>query len=114
MKHSTLVGVIAASIFLALAGPILAAQPVPSGPTNIQPAGEPANPAAKCLGDLSAFNDKMATDGYWANIYPVGGFEVRGLVSSVTVLGQQGEQQLCEDMLSMTRGVYTLYLADIR
>ena len=100
-------------------------------------------PAEKCLSDLSAFNTQMRKDGYWLGGsgygygfpmggygygYPDGGYpaasaagyqdlrpgyEVRALVVSANILARHGQQQSCEDVLSTTRGIYKLYMADM-
>ena len=107
MKRSTLLGSGAVWIFLGLTGPLFAA-PLPPTVAARRLAlavatGSTAKSAEKCLGDLRAFDSRMETDGFWRSVYPIGGYEVRGLVASVNVLAQHGEQQLCEDTLSTTR-----------
>jgi hypothetical protein len=100
---------------LGLSTSLLAAQLPPSG-TETPRSEEGAvagKSAAKCVGDLQAFEGQMEKDGYWAMTYPVGGFEVRGLIVSVNLLAQHGEQPLCEDSLSMARDIYSRYLADM-
>jgi sporulation protein YlmC with PRC-barrel domain len=47
----------------------------------------------------------------YRNVRP--GYEIRMLVASATILGQHGQQQPCEDVLTATRDVYKLYVADL-
>lgn len=100
-------------------------------------------PAAKCLSDLRAFDRQREKDGYWLGGsgygygYPVGGYgygspigrypatsangyenartgyEVRALIVSANILARHGQEQRCEDLLTTTRHIYKLYLADI-
>jgi sporulation protein YlmC with PRC-barrel domain len=86
----------------------------------------------------------MKTDGYWlggsGHTYgypmdgagfgnPMGGYsgttangyrsarpdyEVRMLVVAANILARHGQQQPCEDLLTTTRDIYKLYLADMR
>lgn len=41
------------------------------------------------------------------------GYELRILFASANILGQHGQQQACEDVLSTSRDVYKLYVADM-
>jgi sporulation protein YlmC with PRC-barrel domain len=100
--------------------------------------------AEKCLSDLHAFDGQMEKDGYWLGGsgytygYPMDGagfgnpmggyagtaangyrsarpgYEIRMLVVAANILARQGLQQPCEDVLTTTRGIYKLYLADMR
>ena len=118
MRKNNFIGAVSTGVCLLMAVPILAAQPPPPDQAIASSVGAEmplvTKPAEKCLSDLNALYGQMATDGYWLSTYPVGGFEVRGLVVSVNSLAQNGEQQLCGDMLNTTREIYNLYLADLR
>jgi sporulation protein YlmC with PRC-barrel domain len=98
-------------------------------------------PAEKCLSDLLAFDGQMEKDGYWLGGsrygygYPMGGYgytdpvagypaaagnynarpgyEVRMLVAAANILARHGQQQPCEDLLTTTRDIYKLYVADM-
>lgn len=100
-------------------------------------------PAEKCLSDLRTFQGQMDKDGYWLGGsgygygYPMVGFgygvpmgggpgasmtdypnarpgyEVRMLVASANILARHGHEQSCEDVLSTTRDIYKLYMADM-
>ena len=112
-----------------------ATQPSP-GATNVST----DKPAEACLSDLHTFGIQMEKDGYWLGGagygfgYPTGGsgygydyppgtvgnaqnarpgYEVRQLVASATILARHGQQQQCEDVLSTTRDIYKLYMADM-
>ena len=42
------------------------------------------------------------------------GYEVRILLASANILARQGQQQPCEDVLTVTRGLYNRYLSDMK
>ena len=42
------------------------------------------------------------------------GYEVRVLIGSANILARHGQQQLCEGVLTETRGVYESYLSDLQ
>ena len=42
------------------------------------------------------------------------GYEVRILLASANILARQGQQQSCEDVLTVTRGLYKRYLSEIK
>ena len=42
------------------------------------------------------------------------GYEVRILLASANILARQGQQQPCEDVLTVTRGLYERYLSDMK
>jgi sporulation protein YlmC with PRC-barrel domain len=99
-------------------------------------------PAEKCLSDLRAFDAQMEKGGYWLGGsaygygypmggsgygYPMGGYpaatayqdarpgyEVRNLVASANILARHGQQQQCENLLTTTRAIYKLYVADLQ
>jgi len=84
MRRFPLTTSAAACFCFGLAAPVLAAQP-PLPDAKPQASAAEANvasaqPAAKCLADLSAFDAQMQKDGYWLGGsgygygYPVGGF----------------------------------------
>jgi hypothetical protein len=115
MKRIRTVALFSVLMCLGFSTSLLAAQLPPSGAETPRSdeGGAAGKSAEKCVGDLHAFEGQMEKDGYWAVAYPVGGFEVRGLFVSVNLLAQHGEQQLCEDSLSMARDIYSRYLADM-
>lgn len=109
-------------------------------PTPIGQAFTTVKPAEACLNDLRVFDSVLEKDGYWLGGggygygYPIGGigygyraggigpafsnarpgYEVRTLVTAATILARHGQQQACEDVLTMTREIYARYAADMR
>jgi sporulation protein YlmC with PRC-barrel domain len=111
-------------------------------PTTVSSDAAP-KPATQCLTDLRAFDSQMRKDGYWLDGagfgygYPMGGYgygypsggypdaaaagyrdarpgyEVRALVAAANILAQHGQQAPCENVLTTTRGIYKVYLADM-
>lgn len=69
MKRSTIVGSVAACVYLGLVAPALAAEPNATGMVNRPSPDEKdvsaIKPAEKCLSDLHAFDNQMEKDGYW-------------------------------------------------
>ncbi len=100
-------------------------------------------PAEVCLSDLRTFSGQMQKDSYWLGAsafsygypldgfgygypvigYPVGaasryptarsGYKIRTLVASANILAQNGQQQVCEDVLATARNVYEVYAANM-
>ena len=139
MTRTASIATLAIGSYLASFSLLFAAQPVtPAASTQ---AAVP-KPAEQCLGDVKAFNAGLSKDGYWLGGsdagygYPMGGYgygygmmgagagfagygsarpgyELRTLVSSATILGQMGQQQSCEAVLSTARTVYQRYARDL-
>ncbi len=138
MTRTASIATLATVSYLASFGPLLAAPPVPAASTQ---AATP-KPAEQCLGDVKAFNASLSKGGYWLGGsdagygYPMGGYgygygmmggsagfagygsarpgyELRTLVSSATILGQMGQQQSCEAVLTTAHAVYQRYAADL-
>lgn len=133
MKRSALLA--AATWCLGLAPPAFAAAP----PTNDPPPDmktAAAQPAARCLADIHAFDDQMEKDGYWlgGSGYGYGdqtlsaggptavaanarnarpGYEVRVLLASAVILAENGQQRTCESVLATMRKSYAIYVADM-
>jgi sporulation protein YlmC with PRC-barrel domain len=138
MKHLSVPGLFAASLYLGLVAPLQAADPV------VPPGGAPsaanntaAKPAEQCLADIRAFDREIEKDGSWLSTssyalgygygYPMSGYpatvtgyhnvrpghEVRTLIAAAGILGRQGLQQQCEDVLTSGQTIYKRYMADL-
>lgn len=138
MTRTASIATLAIGSYLASFSPLLAAQPTPPVASTQAAASKPAG---QCLGDVKAFNAGLSKGGYWLGGsdagygYPMGGYgygygmgggagfagygsarpgyELRTLVSSATILGQMGQQQSCEAVLTTARTVYQRYAADL-
>jgi len=100
-----------------------------------------ARPAEQCLTDLRALDSVQQKDGYWLDgggygygypVYGYGysygtryaesnryqrarpGYEVRTMIAAARILGQNGQQVACENVLSAARDAYTAYVAELR
>ena len=128
-------------ICLGLAAPLSAATTTAPPSGDGKPLA--VEPAQGCINDLRAFSGQMQKGGYWLNAsafsygYPMGGFgygypligypvgaaalyptarsgyEIRTLVASANILAQNGQQQVCEDVLATARNMYQAYAADM-
>ncbi len=142
---------LAGCLYLALTGPLLAAQPPIAdapNPSAAAPDMTAAKTADVCRNDLKTFDSQMEKDGYWLAGegngfgYPMGaagygmyggavnegapafagpgyhnarpGYEVRVLVNAANILARHGQQQPCEDVLTVTRGLYKSFLIDMQ
>jgi sporulation protein YlmC with PRC-barrel domain len=138
MKRVILASAVAGCFCLGVAVPRLAAQTPVAGAVSNTSAGEAnvtaAKPAQRCLSDLRVFDSQMEKDGYWLgapghrfgspmarysgasvidyqNVRP--GYEIRTLVASAVILARNGRQQPCEDVLTATRDIYKVYVAEM-
>lgn len=127
---------------LAASPAAVAATPPAATKTDATTAGLAMRPATKCLADLRAFDSQMRKSGYWLNgsgygdpmggVYGAGmpgpvapmsnmsgyqnarpGYDVRTLIASADILGRDGQQRACEDVLAATRTTYQRYVADM-
>jgi sporulation protein YlmC with PRC-barrel domain len=138
MKHLSVPGLLAACLYLGLAAPLHAADPISKDDMSSGDKKATVKLAEKCLADLKTFNQQMEKDGYWLSGsnywfgygygYPMGGYpatvtgyhnarpghEVRVLIASATILAGQGMQQQCEDVLGASRTIYKSYMADLQ
>jgi sporulation protein YlmC with PRC-barrel domain len=102
-----------------------------------------AQPAQKCMADLRTLDGQMQTDGYWLHgsgygygypMYGYGqretmgagslaaighrrarpGYEVRTLIASANILGNNGKQEACDVVLAAARDIYKGYAAELR
>jgi len=124
---------------LGLVTPLLAIKTATAAGAN--PPSSTPQVSQKCLTDLQAFNSQTQKDGYWLGAsaygygYPMSGFgngtpesrstnpngyqnarpgyDVRMLVVAANILARHGQQQACEDVLSTTRDIYKVYVADM-
>ena len=147
MLRSVLITTVAACSSLSCATPLLAAQ-APEATATSSPSNSvhmsAAKPAAKCMGDVRAFKNKMSKDGYWLGDsdygygYPMDGYEgglamgvqttgnmagygsarpgyeVRTLIAAANILAQNGKEQPCQNVLATTRTIYQSYTTDLR
>jgi hypothetical protein len=138
MKGAILARFAAACFCLGVAVPLLAAQtPVTGAAINASPGKKnvtAAKPTQNCLSDLRAFDGQIEKDGYWlgglgyGSGFPMGQYsgasaighqnerpshEVRTLVASAVILARYGQQQQCEDVLTATRYIYKLHVAEM-